>query len=227
VLVEDMIKVPHVSRIERLIHQELKDIRKSTKCAGCKTEHQEWFEISESNARRVLEKWQDWIQKHPYERDQTGKWMLKASSRTTVADICQPLLLNTKLFKPLSFKKYNSPPVKLMVSKKYRPPRRKVSEPHSLEKSANKGRITNEKDDGLPEYKLADNGLAPEDKVHHSKSAILRTSDEPSKSEVLRFTLAQATGSLPPKADNDHTQGTLIATPFKNLSSKRECSASL
>lgn len=227
VLVEDMVEVPHVSRVERLIHQELKDIRKSMKCAGCKTEHREWFEISESNARRVLKKWQDWIQQHPYEEDQTGKWKLKHSSRTTVADICQPLLLDTKPFEPLGFKKYKSPPVKLMGSKKYKSPRRKVSESHSLEKSADRGLIPNEKDDGLPKHKLPGDGLTLDDKVHHGESAMLRTSNEPSKSEVSRYTLAQATSSLSSKAGDDHKQSTLAATSFKDLSSKCECSASL
>ena len=227
VFVKDMIKVPHVSRVERLIHQELKDIRKSMKCAGCKAEHREWFEISESNARRVVEKWQNWIQQHPYEKDQTGKWTLKPSLRTTIADICQPLLLDTKHIEPLGLKKYKSPPVKLMGSKKYKPPRRKVSEPHSLEKSAKRSCITNEKDDGLPEYKLPGDRLTLDDKVHHGEYAMLRTSHEPSKSELLRGTLAQATSPLPFKAGDEHTLGTLAATPFKDLSSKRKCNASL
>lgn len=227
VLVEDMIKIPHVSRIEKLIHLELKDLRKSMKCAGCGRNHCEWFEISESNARRVLKKWQDWIKQHPYEKDHTGNWTLKPSLRTTVADICQPLLLDAKPLVPLGLKKSRSPPVKSTRSKKYKPTGRDVSEASSLENSnldnsiIMGGRVT-EKDNMLPKYELPGDALKPDSKLYHAECATIRNPSRLPKSEVSEFTLAQGTDSLPPKGGNSDTHGSLSATICKGLSSKRE-----
>lgn len=60
-------KVPHASRVERLIHIELAEFRakESGKCEACGREHREWFEVE---ARRekikevdsVVKRWVDW-----------------------------------------------------------------------------------------------------------------------------------------------------------------------
>jgi hypothetical protein len=183
VFVQNIIKVPHVSRVERLMHLELKDIRKSMKCVGCQKVHREWFEISESNAVKVLEKWLDWIVQHPYEKDHTGTWKLKPSSRTTVADVCQPLPLDEKPFNPIGPKKYKSPSAKPTGPMKYKKPQRKISEAQDLGKSASKGHIT-KRDVGLLKQELSGDGLKSDDKVDYTKSAKLRASSGSPKSEV-------------------------------------------
>lgn len=59
-------KVPHVNRVERLIHIELRDIRVSDlgRCNECNREHREWFEIAaeKNELRRVEECIRRWVQ---------------------------------------------------------------------------------------------------------------------------------------------------------------------
>lgn len=64
-------KVPHVHRVERLIHLELADIkaRDLGKCADCGKEHREWFEVPADKAslKRVddcIRRWVEWAEKH-------------------------------------------------------------------------------------------------------------------------------------------------------------------
>ena len=56
-------KVPHVSRVERLIHLELQEKRVKRLCAGCGKEHREWFEIeaSKREVRKVDEIVRRWV----------------------------------------------------------------------------------------------------------------------------------------------------------------------
>lgn len=210
VYVEDIVKVPHVSRVERLMHIELKDVRKSFKCAGCQTVHWEWFEVSQSHAKKVFEKWKNWINQHPYGKDHTGNWMLKPDSSTTIADVCKPVPLEKKSHKPIGPKKHSSPP------------RRKVSNAHSL---ANRGRMTNDVKGSLSELKVLGDGSVdqklPDEIVHLTKSTNLLNSTEPPKSEILGSTVVKASSS-PSKEGRDTAQGTLTATASKNLESKRK-----
>lgn len=60
-------KVPHVHRIERLIHIELaaKRAMESGKCASCGSQHREWFEVEASRegikcVDEVVRRWVDW-----------------------------------------------------------------------------------------------------------------------------------------------------------------------
>jgi Meiotically up-regulated gene 113 len=60
-------KVPHVHRIERLIHIELADKRakESGRCASCGSLHREWFEVEASrdgvrSVDEVVRRWADW-----------------------------------------------------------------------------------------------------------------------------------------------------------------------
>lgn len=59
--------VPHVYRVEQLIHTELKEYwRKEKRCKhnpDCPKQHQEWFEIAVENAKRIMNKWVEWMQK--------------------------------------------------------------------------------------------------------------------------------------------------------------------
>ncbi|PYH88186.1 DUF1766-domain-containing protein [Aspergillus ellipticus CBS 707.79] len=62
-------KMPHVHRVERLIHLELADvrIRDLGKCPDCGKEHKEWFEISADKAslKRVddcIRRWVQWAE---------------------------------------------------------------------------------------------------------------------------------------------------------------------
>ncbi|KAJ5908253.1 hypothetical protein N7495_000935 [Penicillium taxi] len=64
-------KVPHVHRVERLIHLELDDVRLRDlgKCSECGKEHREWFEIeaTKESLRRVDEcvrRWVAWAESH-------------------------------------------------------------------------------------------------------------------------------------------------------------------
>ncbi|KAF2832832.1 DUF1766-domain-containing protein [Ophiobolus disseminans] len=85
-------EVPHVSRIERLIHVELKDRRKQRLCEGCGVMHMEWFEAREEHAVRVFHKWQTWIEKRPYALDQnTGEWRVRDEMMAELVRVCEPV----------------------------------------------------------------------------------------------------------------------------------------
>ncbi|KAF2191822.1 DUF1766-domain-containing protein [Zopfia rhizophila CBS 207.26] len=92
----ELIEVPHVHRVERLIHTELKDARMQMKCKGCDKTHREWFQVTEAHAIKVFQKWKDWILQHPYEEDEFGEWKLKPSFRSQLHKVCQPLQLETQ-----------------------------------------------------------------------------------------------------------------------------------
>ncbi|MCJ1371531.1 hypothetical protein MMC20_002749 [Loxospora ochrophaea] len=56
-------KVPHIHRVERLIHIELSEKRVKRSCQGCGKEHREWFEIeaSREGLRGVDETVKRWV----------------------------------------------------------------------------------------------------------------------------------------------------------------------
>jgi hypothetical protein len=85
-------EIPHVSRVERLIHTELKDRRKERACASCGVKHQEWFDVSDALALKVFQKWQDWIIQEPYMFDaRTGEWVLRPDMMETLSQVCEPV----------------------------------------------------------------------------------------------------------------------------------------
>ncbi|MCJ1393437.1 hypothetical protein MMC18_006311 [Xylographa bjoerkii] len=58
-------KVPHVARVERLIHLELAEKRVKRLCAGCTKEHREWFEVEATReglrqVDEVVRRWVGW-----------------------------------------------------------------------------------------------------------------------------------------------------------------------
>ncbi|KAL5338630.1 meiotically up-regulated gene 113-domain-containing protein [Aspergillus crustosus] len=63
----EQVPVPHIRRVEGLIHTELGPYRrKETNCPGCSRSHQEWFDIDQELAMRVVRKWISWIREQPY-----------------------------------------------------------------------------------------------------------------------------------------------------------------
>lgn len=66
--IEDMQRVPHVWRVEAIVHAELRKFRrKEVECNACHKAHNEWFESSTSAAIIAVKKWSAWMQKEPYE----------------------------------------------------------------------------------------------------------------------------------------------------------------
>ena len=90
-------EIPHVSRVERLIHLELKDCRKQRFCANCNKNHQEWFKVAYALALEVFQKWQKWIVQKPYALDaRTGEWVLRPEMMDTLSQVCQPVSIESK-----------------------------------------------------------------------------------------------------------------------------------
>lgn len=61
-------KVPHASRVERLIHLELAEQRVKRQCAACGKEHREWFEVDATEAGvkavdEVIKRWVAWAER--------------------------------------------------------------------------------------------------------------------------------------------------------------------
>ncbi|KAF2025998.1 DUF1766-domain-containing protein [Setomelanomma holmii] len=87
-------RVPHVSRLERLIQVELKKCRMQRDCEGCGTMHQEWFNVGETKVLKVFEKWQRWIELEPYALDhKTGEWTIREEMMYSLDEVCEPVLV--------------------------------------------------------------------------------------------------------------------------------------
>lgn len=72
---EDLLKhitreAPHPARLEGLIHAELKSKRFTVqRCKTCHRTHNEWFEVTASEAQHVIIKWTKWMQdQKPYDK---------------------------------------------------------------------------------------------------------------------------------------------------------------
>jgi len=93
--VEDLFAVPHVARVEKLIHAELKDLRRwEKKCRGCGKNHKEWFYVQTPHAKNVFMKWAEWIMTEPYS-EETGWNLNEAVDQDKIEDLCQPLQMET------------------------------------------------------------------------------------------------------------------------------------
>lgn len=64
--------IPHVHRVERLVHAELMDSRVRVFCKRCEKQHIEWFKASSEKAIAVIEKWSRWIAGAPYVAPEWG-----------------------------------------------------------------------------------------------------------------------------------------------------------
>jgi hypothetical protein len=98
----ELSQIPHVSRIEQLIHIELKDCRKQRWCGDCGKTHKEWFGVEETLVTRIFRKWHDWIVQKPYALDEgTEKWVLRPEMMDTLAQVCEPVAGVEKQLPPL------------------------------------------------------------------------------------------------------------------------------
>jgi hypothetical protein len=90
----DLQKVPHVSRVEALVHLELiHHRRREQKCPGCFKSHVEWFEVSKDIAIGVVRKWSAWMATLPYEKhmkDGEEQWILKSKEPKYLDKLCRP-----------------------------------------------------------------------------------------------------------------------------------------
>ena len=94
---EGLQMMPHVSRIERLIHLELKECRKQRYCSSCNKNHTEWFDVGEALVTEIYNKWKEWIMRKPYALDVvSGKWMLRPEMVETLEQVCTPVCLVEK-----------------------------------------------------------------------------------------------------------------------------------
>lgn len=72
--------VPKARRVEALCHAELSHRRIIIYCYGCLKTHEEWFEVSPTEAIAVIEKWTAWMRKEPYTPDHS---LLEEEARKT------------------------------------------------------------------------------------------------------------------------------------------------
>ncbi len=85
--------IPHVNRIESLIHMELRQYRRLRRCDECSKDHDEWFQAPENYVVSVLQKWQAWIKQAPYTLDtESGKWVMKEDMHHIVGQVCKPIV---------------------------------------------------------------------------------------------------------------------------------------
>jgi hypothetical protein len=106
---EVAVQLPHVYRVEALVHAELNDSRvreiACKKCSERKTckmgkkylvSHKEWFRVSPDHAQKVIKKWSDWMQANPYE-ECNGEWRLRKVITAPEIDVlCTPIDILTK-----------------------------------------------------------------------------------------------------------------------------------
>ncbi|KAI2484835.1 T5orf172 multi-domain protein [Pyrenophora tritici-repentis] len=89
---EIQVEMPHMQRVEHLIHTELKECRLRRQCEGCGRLHREWFQASEGHVVKVMKKWREWIQQKPYVQDEeSGEWVLKPEMLASLEQMCKPL----------------------------------------------------------------------------------------------------------------------------------------
>jgi uncharacterized protein YeeX (DUF496 family) len=88
---QELIPVRHVCRVEKLVHMELKNLRRiEQNCPGCGKNHNEWFEVSRDLAVEVVRKWMAWMRESPYEK-RLDEWVLKAEQRSKIKALSEPL----------------------------------------------------------------------------------------------------------------------------------------
>jgi hypothetical protein len=111
---EVAVQLPHVYRVEALVHAELNDSRvreiACKKCSERKTRkegrecivsHNEWFCASPDHAQKVIKKWSDWMLTNPYE-ERNGEWRLrKAINAHEIEVLCTPIEISMKDKVPL------------------------------------------------------------------------------------------------------------------------------
>ena len=120
---EVAVQLPHVYRVEALVHAELNDSRvreiACKKCSERKTlkegrecivSHEEWFCASPDHAQKVITKWSDWMLTDPYE-ECNGEWRLrKTISVHKIDELCTPIKVSMKDKVPLATLRRRSQP---------------------------------------------------------------------------------------------------------------------
>ena len=58
-------------KVEKLVDTELSNFQRTLKCnnSKCKTEHREWFAVSEEVALRTVQRWRKFIEHEPYDEN--------------------------------------------------------------------------------------------------------------------------------------------------------------
>ncbi|KAL6719730.1 hypothetical protein ACLMJK_001651 [Lecanora helva] len=98
---EIAIPVPHVRRVEKLIHADLIKYRvKEIGCLGCHRDHIEWFHrIDETLIKAKIKAWTWWIMSDPYE--QSGEdFKLNKSGEDVLKEICKGAAVNPGSLSP-------------------------------------------------------------------------------------------------------------------------------
>jgi hypothetical protein len=91
-ITENQVEMPHVHRVEQLIHTELKECRLRRKCDGCGKLHKEWFEANQVHVVKVMKKWREWILQKPYVQDkESGEWVIRPEMLDSLENMCEPL----------------------------------------------------------------------------------------------------------------------------------------
>ena len=86
---EDRVMIPHVYRVEKLVHAQLRDVRrKETRCEKCEKCHREWFEGPAKVAIATVKRWSAWISDEPYKL-QGGVWRLSPIHKKNLNTLCQ------------------------------------------------------------------------------------------------------------------------------------------
>ena len=87
---EVAVLVPHVKRVEKLIHADLRDYRHAEPgCRGCSRTHEEWFTgPSQNEVKAMIEKWTQWMMSQPYEQV-GGKLVLSESGADRIRSTCR------------------------------------------------------------------------------------------------------------------------------------------
>ena len=87
---EAAVLVPHVKRVEALIHADLRKYRfVEHGCQGCYNSHHEWFKgLNESLLKAKIERWTDWMMSKPYMQSGDNLVLCK-SAEDTLRDMCR------------------------------------------------------------------------------------------------------------------------------------------
>ncbi|MCJ1296682.1 hypothetical protein MMC34_008248 [Xylographa carneopallida] len=86
---DEKVSIPHVHRLEKLVHAELKEYRVVENNCGCGVKrHMEWFNAKDDHIKKVVQRWTEWLQKAPYEKI-ASQWVLKKEFQE-LDEICTP-----------------------------------------------------------------------------------------------------------------------------------------
>ena len=182
-------RVPHVYRVEALVHAELNDYRFQEKCKGCGKNHIEWFRVTVEMARRVIEKWSNWmIRKQPYGVGGVGSPLKQSIGDSDVLELCQPLALETDASKKSAQGGQNNKPKQAPTQK--RQSVRKQKETQSLEavrkqQAAQQESAVQEQEDALKPEAVAKEG-APRKIRTVRKPAEIRRREAVQKQRAVR-----------------------------------------